>query len=235
MLLCLGASACGVRELPPVAAPTQEQFAVQDAPTTPPLPPNSRVTFDANGEKAKVLEVTGELRGSGYVGRRYTSINAIMTKTICGETPCVADLPKGDHEIVFEREQDGQRELADVKLGDPDKVVRHAFGSLEVSPAFGVGVASISLGALSMALSWMPLLFAGFQGRSQDSHDTLVSAGDGMLIGGAIAFVGGIVLSALTRPEHHPGATRQWDLPPSDTARPNSPSPIAPAQGGVSF
>ncbi len=228
VLIVVGASACGVRELPPVAAPLQQQPIVQDAPTTAPLPTNSRVIFDANGETAKVLEVTGEMRGFAYAGRRSAAINAIMTKTICGETPCIADMPKGDHEIVFVRQRDDRQEIADVKLGDPDKVVRHAFGSLDVSPAFVVGVAGTTLGALSMAFSWLPFVFAG-GGRSQDSHDTLISVGDGMLIGGAIAFVGGIVLSALTRPEHHPGATTEWDLPT------NNPSPIPPPQGGVSF
>jgi hypothetical protein len=233
LVLSLGSVACGVRELPPVAAPAAEIPAVQDAPTTAPLPTNSRVTFDANGEPARVLEVTGEMRGFGYVGRHTTSMSAIMTKTVCGAAPCVADLPKGDHEILFVRE-DGTpiQESVDVKVGDAPKVVRHAFGRVDVSPAYAVGIVSSTLGVMTLAFSWMPFLFAGFPGRSQDSHDSLVAAGDGMLIGGAIALVGGIITAIIARPQHSPGSDTQWDLP---NVQPTNPSPIQPTQGGVQF
>lgn len=234
----LGCAACGVRELPPVAAPAQEMPVVQDAPTTAPLPTNSRVTFDANGETAKVMEVTGEMQGYGYVGRRAQSMSGIITKMVCGATPCVADLPKGDHEMVFARPGDPYgSEQVDIKVGDPQKVVRHAFGYTSVSPVWVLGVSVATLGVVSLAFSWMPFLFAGAT-KSQDTHDGLIEVGDGMLIGGAIAFVGGLVTSILTRPEHAPGSTTQWDVPgtaPAVQVLPNNPSPIQPVPGGVQF
>lgn len=235
VVLSMSATACGMRQLPPVAAPAQEVPVVEDMPTSPPLPDQSRVIIDANGEHTRVLEVMSETHGFGLVNGRRASMASVTTRPVCGDTPCVADLAKGDHEIIFGT----SRESTNVRVGDSTRVVRYAMGNTYISPVWKVGVVSASLGVVALAFSWMPYLFAGAS-RSQDTKDTLHNVGEGMLISGGIALVAGIIMTIVARPEHTPGSTTQWNLPPpTGVGQPvQSPSPPLappPPNGGIHF
>ncbi len=239
VVLSMSATACGMRELPPVAAPAQEVPVVEDMPTSAPLPDQSRVIIDANGEHTRVLEVMSETHGFGLVNGRRSSMASITTRPVCGDTPCVADLTKGDHEIIFGTGQ----ESTNVRVGDSTRVVRYAMGNTYISPVWKVGVVSASLGVVALAFSWMPYVFAGAS-RNQDTKDTFHNVGEGMLISGGIALVAGIIMTIVARPEHTPGSTTQWNLTapaalpagPGQPVQPPSP-PLAPPppNGGVQF
>lgn len=204
---------CSMKELPPVATPSMEVPRVEDAPTTPPAATSTRVVIDANGTPARVLEVTGELHGYGYVSGHRGVVNAYVSRPVCASVPCVADLAKGDHTLLFAAD-DGREETADVRLGDAPKAVRHAFGGTDFSALWGVGILTSVMGVLALTFSWLPPVIGNERAQPQGTRDTANALGAGLAIGGGVALVGGIVMAIVGRPEHTPGATAQWNLPP---------------------
>ncbi len=210
---------CGVEHLPAPAAPAKVVPEDVDMPPEPPAAGMGRILLDANGERAKVVEVTGSATASN--GRYSATIVGI--RPLC-TTPCVVDLPYGTHPIVLQSTTDEtHRSEADLEVTARAKVFRHALGERrDGGAAQAIGTTVLTLGlvaATTGALLW------GL-GSANSGGASLVEKGQ--LITGLGA--GGIVLSipflVVGRSTERPGATTQWALPGS--APPPSLTPQAP-------
>lgn len=204
---------CDVAQLPPPEAPRRLVPADVDVPLEPPSPGTGRVIIETNGERAKVVEITGH--ATAWAGGE--SANIIGVRPLC-TTPCVVDLPYGLHPLVLRSVDDEARQSeAELEVGSRARVFRHTLG--ERSDGGGLRTAGATLLTLGLiaatagALMWV----AG----SSTADGSQVSA-TGQLVTGTGA--GGVLLSIpflfAGRPTERPGATTQWMLP----ARSSSPS-----------
>lgn len=218
------ATGCGVQQLPAARPPAKVVPTDVDVPVEPPAPGTGRVILDTNGERAKVVEITGAATASsgGY------SATIVGIRPLC-TTPCVVDLPYGSHPIVMHSLDDETRQSeTELEVGARAKVFRHTLG--ERTDGGGLRTAGgslLTLGILAAttgAILWLA-------GSANDGGSDLASTGQ--LVTGLGA--GGILLSipflVVGRPTERPGATTQWNLPGSSP--PPSASPHFPAGAAV--
>lgn len=210
---------CGPQRLPPPQAPAREVPANVDVPDDPPAPGTGRVLLDADGEKAKVLEVTGSATAAAG---GYTA-TIVGVKPLC-TTPCVVDLPYGSHPLVFHSTTDEARASeVDLDVGPKPKVVRHAMGERRSGGAMqSIGSSLLVLGVLAAgtgAILWA-VGSANPQGGSLGSTGQLVT---GI---GAAGIAISIPLLILGRPTERPGATTEWTVPRAEPAAPSGPAAL---------
>jgi hypothetical protein len=190
---------CGVRELPPPQAPSREVPVELDVPEDPPQPGTSRVILDANGERAKVVELTS---------------GSLRVRPLC-TTPCVLDMPYGSHPLLLQSLTDAERRSrADLEVGPYAKVLRHTLGERrDGGTANTVGTSLLVVGALAAttgALFWG----SGALSRSLDGEPNGIEGTGRIVTGlGAGAMVIAIPLLLVGRPSERPGATTEWTLP----------------------
>lgn len=213
------AVACGPERLPPPAAPAQEIPHGVDVPDEPPAPGTGRVILDANGDKAKVVEITGSATAvSGGYRASVVGIRPLCT------TPCVLDLPYGTHPLMLESTADEtRRSEAELEVGPRPKIFRHSLGERKTGGA--IGTVGSSLLALGVVTGLTGALFWGVGEMSSSQGHTSSLTGTGQLLTGLGA--GGVVLSIpmllIGRPTERPSATTEWSLPGA---------PQRPAPGG---
>ncbi len=204
-LACLPVLGCSAEHLPPPAAPAREVPQV-DVPVEPPAHGTGRIVLETNGERAKVVEVTGSaMAASG--GYRATVIGL---RPLC-TTPCVVDLPYGSHPLLLASTTDATRtsEL-ELEVGAKPKVVRHTLGERkDGGAARTVGATLLTLGvtaALTGALLW------GIGAAVSDSgHDSgLVGPGQILTASGGAGILFAVPLLIVGRPTERPGATTEW-------------------------
>lgn len=202
---------CGVDARPPPAAPAREIPAGLEISQDPPPPGSGRVVLDANGERARVFEITGPPPGD-------PSESTVGVRPVC-TTPCVVDLPYGPHPLVFQSVANGERQSeAAVDVGARAKVLRHSLGERsDGGGARTAGAALVVLGVIA-ATTGAILWAAGGAGSSDpgsltSSGSTLASAGQTLAGGGAGAALLGIPLLLIDRPVERQGTTTEWTLP----------------------
>jgi hypothetical protein len=203
-LLLAFAAGCGTERLPAPQAPPRELPAV-DVPDEPPAPGTSRVVLDANGDKAKVVEITGSATAaSGGYRAVIVGVRPICT------TPCVVDMPYGSHPLVLRSTTDETRQSElDLDVGAKPKVVRHTLGERrDGGPARTIAASLLLLGitaGVTGALLW---------GVGAGSHsDGLESTGQ-LVTGLGLGGIGlSIPLFIVGRPTERPGATTEWTMP----------------------
>src|SRR5688572_26236847 len=101
-------TACAAERLPPPQPPAPRLAAPVAFPEAPPAPGTGRVVLDADGDHAKVIEVSES-----------------SATTVCPSTPCVVDLPYGSHPLVFHSTTDESRASdVDLDVGPKAKAVR---------------------------------------------------------------------------------------------------------------
>ncbi|MBX3213207.1 MAG: hypothetical protein KF850_14325 [Labilithrix sp.] len=207
--LLLVASGCGPERLPPPGAPAREVPPDLDLPTEPPPAGAGRVVLDANGERAKVIEITGS--AAAAAGNYRATI--IGLRPIC-TTPCVVDLPYGSHPLVLRSTTDETRvsEL-ELDVGPKPKIVRHALGERKDGGAVrAVGSTVLVLGAIT-ALTGGLLWGIGELASKSGSPSSLVGTGQVLTGIGAAGIVVSIPLMVIGRPTERPGATTEWSFP----------------------
>lgn len=214
--VCLAAG-CSVRTLPPPQTP--ERVVPQiELESDPPPEGFGQVTLDTVGGPAHVEVVTAEISGFTYgrvgaYGMTGSSFG-MMTAPVC-TTPCVANLPLGPHELVFESRVDPERvSRAEVQFTRRPSVFRYDVGLRQAN----VGSRLLGILTLSFGLSALmtgPLLVGLSDIGSSPSHP---DAGSGMAtagwavtgVGGALTLVGALVM-ALMRPVQQDGSGVQWN------------------------
>ena len=216
-LLALG-SGCGTEHLPPPAAPAREVPADVDMPVEPPPQGTGRVVIDANGERAKVIEITGS--ATAAAGNYRATL--IGLRPIC-TTPCVVDLPYGSHPLVLRSTPDHSRvsEL-ELDVGARPKVVRHTLGERKDGGTVrSIGATLLTLGLVT-ALTGGILWGVGEAASSSGQPSSITGPGQ-ILTGIGAAGVGiSIPLLMLDRPSERPGATTEWSMPLDTRSPPTS-------------
>lgn len=212
----LALEACATRYLPPPAAPAR--VAPQGVMAAPPLHEGEgTVTFDSEGERARVERVTSRaqfvnLSAGLSLGRRSSNMVPTTQYTLAPlcETPCAVNLPLGSSEVLFSSldPSSNRSSTAFVQVSSQPTVVRHAMG-MQSTSVWGL-VGSILMGGFSGAA----LLTGGALLLLSDSRDARSSGLDtaGLItvgVGAALA-AGAVALGLASRPEQQPGATTQW-------------------------
>lgn len=218
----LFAFGCGQIDLPPAAAPSNVLPATVEVPTEPPVEGKGRVLLEANGEKARVVEVAG-----GTVSARGYTIGIVAQRAVCASTPCVVDVERGPHRFVFLSPEDANHGgVAEVDIGTKPKVIRHAMGDVVEHPALrSLGNAGITVGAIG-ALTGGALLVGGLLSNAAD--ESLGNSGNSKIVGASGAILGisagvlavGITLAILGRSEVRRGTTTEWTLPTDGKSEP---------------
>lgn len=216
LLGALALQACATRYLPPPAAPAR--VAPQGVLAAPPAHEGEgTVTFDSEGERARVERVTSRaqfvnLAAGMSLGRRSSNLTPTTQYTLAPlcETPCAVNLPLGSSEVLFSSldPSSNRSSTAFVQVTSQPTVVRHTMG-MQSTSVWGV-VGSILLGGFSAAA----LMTGGALLLVSDSSNPRTSGLDtaGYItlgIGGALA-AGAVALGLSSRPEQQPGATTQW-------------------------
>lgn len=211
--LALGAllivSGCSPEQLPPPSAPAREVPPDLDLPAEPPPAGAGRVVLDANGERAKVVEITGS--ATATAGNYRATV--IGLRPIC-TTPCVVDLPYGSHPLVFRSTTDETR-MSELELdvGPKPKIVRHALGERKDGGAVRtIGSTTLGLGLLS-ALAGGILWGIGELASDSGKPSSLTGTGQVLTGIGAAGVVLSIPLLIIGRPSERPGATTEWSFP----------------------
>lgn len=235
--------ACGEVALPPPAAPAHALPSPPELPNEAVPEGAGRVVLDANGEKARVIEVAGAtVHGQGY------SFGLTAQRPVCASTPCVVDVSRGPHRFVFLSTSDPNRGSAvEIDIGSKPKVIRHALGERIEHSALNAGSnVSLTLGTLG-AITGGSLLLGGALASSSSSNESGSSSGTSVTgVGGAVLGVSagvlvlGITLGILGRTEVRDGSTTEWSLegegqgtPPSPKGSQTTHVRFAPGPGGV--
>lgn len=198
-----------------------------DVPLQPPSPGTGRVIIETNGQRAKVVEITGH--ATAWAGGE--SANIIGMRPLC-TTPCVVDLPYGLHPLVLRSVDDEARQSeAELEVGSRSRVFRHTLG--ERSDGGGLRTAGASLLTLGLiaATTGAILWVAG----SSTADGSQVSATGQLVTGiGASGALLSIPFLIAGRPTERPGATTQWPLPaPSSSSSSSPPAPRAPGDAAL--
>ncbi len=216
-LLLSFAAGCGTERLPAPQPPPRELPANVDVPDEPPAPGTSRVVLDANGDKAKVVEITGSATAAAGGYRAVV----VGVKPVC-TTPCVVDLPYGSHPLVLRSTTDETRQSElDLDVGPKPKVVRHTLGERRDGGAVRTVGASLLLLGITAGLTGAILWGVGAGAHS----DGLESTGQVVTAIGAGGIGLSIPLFVIGRPTERPGATTEWTMP-GGAPRPTQPTGV---------
>lgn len=195
--------------LPPPSPPARELPKDVDLPTDPPPSGAGRVVIDANGDRAKVVEITGAASAAaGNYRATFIGLRPLCT------TPCVVDLPYGSHPLVLRSTTDASRisEL-ELEVGPRPKIVRHELGERKNGGAANsIGSSVLVLGAIT-ALTGGLLWGLGELSSKPDQPSGLVGPGQVVTGVGAAGILLSIPLLVIGRPSERPGATTEWTLP----------------------
>jgi hypothetical protein len=208
-------------------------------------PGKERVILDAEGDQARVSEVTSH---SQTVTPRGNVLESEHDRPLC-ITPCAVDLGLGLHELSFQSTTHPRRG-SDVEVqvqGDP-LVVNHTMADLETpSPvAKGIGIGLVALGGTAL-IAGIPITMGGaFERSTGGSQQVMIvngmqvvnqtpgpkgleNAGFATLGIGAAVLLVGAVTAYLGRDTYTPGATTEWALPrggPQASSRARSPNTL---------
>jgi len=214
-------TACGEVRLPPPAAPEKVLPAATEVPDEAPAAGTGRVLLEANGEKARVVEVGGaRFESQGY------RVDMLTERPVCSATPCVVDLPRGSHTLVFFSPTDPNRgSPVEVDAVSHPKVVRHAMGErvphkglkAARTASFVVGGVGVGVGSVLLLLSSASSL-SDYTGAEVSTGPT-AGPGAAVLGLGLGAIAAGIVLHVLGRTEVREGTTTEWRLGDGESPR----------------
>lgn len=198
---------------------------LDDVPTDAPNPGDGRVVLDTPNVKASVVEVAAIGAGVVSYGGYTAQATSIATRPVCNVTPCVVDLRRGAHTLVFQSTTDEDRKSVlalDVK--SKPMVVRHEVGSQTHHRGLRVGGTSLLTLGLTSAL--VGGLFAGLgaAASSRGVSSSLGEIGTPLLVGGVLGTAVGAGMLYFGRPEVQKGATTEFPLESVSPEKPIGPT-----------
>ena len=209
LILSLLSSAC-VATLPPPPAPSAADVPANVA-LLPSSPGKGRVLLEATNGPASVDEVVAHENGVVY-GRRGTwSTESEVTRPVCTETPCAANLDYGPHDLRFHA-LTGSDDVGDarVNVGTGDSAVLSTMGRQTSGGAgHAAGILALYFGASALAAG---TAMTGVAAAQDDGNKTVLYAGGATLGIGAGLAVLGAVLVLLDRPAQQEGSSAQYPL-----------------------
>ncbi len=204
------AAGCGTEHLPPPSPPPREVPTDVDLPAEPPPNGTGRVVIDANGERAKVVEITGSATAAaGNYRATFIGLRPLCT------TPCVVDLPYGSHPLVLRSTTDATRvsEL-ELDVGPRPKIVRHTLGEKKDGGApQAIGSTVLVLSVLTAATGALLWGLGELNSKPTGEPSGLIGAGQVITGIGGAGILLSIPLLVVGRPSQRPGATTEWTLP----------------------
>jgi len=216
--------ACSERELPPPQAPSRDLPPVE-ARTDLPADDQTRLLLDANGEPAKVSEVTTWSSSTALIstGAHWGTAFGYsdLQRPVC-LTPCFTDFAPGLHRLRFVSEDGKRSGTADVQVGSHARVLRIALGRNEPTKGSQVGALVTTVIGASMLLvggllvSSADNIDASNQADVQQRGFTLLGLGAGTVLVGLPWFL-------LSRGVHQDSAVTDFEYQPAPSV-PNAPS-----------
>jgi hypothetical protein len=221
------------------AATPQKLLPALDAPPSRPADGTGVVIVDSEDGAATVARITGQSRiratytyyNGGFSGVGLTHGSATQTAPVCSTTPCAAYLPYGQHELVFDSNEDeGRRTVFNVTSTEVPSVMRVTLnGQIPASKSYGFGLATMGVGIASSLVGVLLVSGAASHqvpdasgGHSEPVREPVIG-GVALGIGGLVLVIGGI-LFATAEPAHSVvGQSIQWPL----EAPPPKPAPAA--------
>jgi hypothetical protein len=194
-----------------------------------PADDQTRLLLDANGEPAKVSEVTAWSSTMAVTPEGSPVGNALgysdLQRPIC-LTPCLADFSPGLHRLIFVSDEGKRSGAADVQVGNQAKVLRIALGRNEPTKSSQVGALALTVIGAST------LLVGGMLAATADSFDASDQAdaqqrGFTLLGLGAATMLVGIPWLLLSRGVHQNSAVTYFDYQPAPSAPSTSSAPPA--------
>lgn len=172
-------STCCTRELPPPAVPARVVPTLAVSPP-PPEADRGRVGIDVTEGRAKVFILKEKAEGTGY-GPTSLFVNVDDMIPVCA-TPCVANLPYGNHTLLFRDIDDHDNGEAHIAIGESPSVVRVTMGNQDPgNPVLlTIGQMMVTIGATEA------LIGGGLLGTDQDDATKV----------GAVLLGTGVVLAA---------------------------------------
>jgi hypothetical protein len=216
--------ACGERELPPPQAPAREVPPVEPR-VNAPAAEQTRLLLDANGERAKVSEVTAWSSSAAVTstGSRWSTPLSFedLQRPIC-LTPCLADFSPGLHRLIFVSDDGKRSGAADVQVGEQSQVLRIALGRNEPPKTSQAGALILTvLGASTMFVG--SLLAASADSMSGSDQSELQERGFTLLGIGAGTMLVGLPWLLLSRGVHQNSTVTDFEY----QLAPKAPEPIA--------
>jgi hypothetical protein len=133
---------------------------------------------------------------------------------LCPRTPCVVNLPAGEHDLVFRSLADDERRgVATVRGMREPSVVKQTMGAERgrgIASGFGYGL--IAAGVLSFAAGIVWTDVEEIQDEQCERNCIDRTGSRIMLTAGVLAVIGGAVLLEMDRPTSQRATTRQWTL-----------------------
>lgn len=205
-VLCSGA--CTVRPPAPPAPPARAPAVV--LPTEAPVAGHGRVVLDSPGRPARVARVAQTGEGVAVArdldGTTTTAVSAFVGLDHLCTTPCVIDLPRGEHLLRFSAVDGGYGGEVYAPVGERPVVVTGALGRKRRRS--GTYMTGLLLGIVASSV----VIGTGIElskGADPDERDFYVGA-----FGVSTALLlGAGALMWFARPVDQPGAFTQFDLP----------------------
>jgi hypothetical protein len=144
-------------------------------------------------------------------------------EVLCVETPCVAIVPHGNHELFFRGVADRDRQSsAHVTLNSHTEVLNHTLGREADRARFSTGVVFVVLGGVAVVAGEMMTFGSVLDGIGHigdpsyrsDDHQGATAA----IVGGLGAAAVGCIFIGTSSMTEQPGSSMQWT--PRGQARP---------------
>lgn len=209
-LVILNANACfSQRELPARTQPPRELPAIAIEPA-PQAPGTGRMALDSTDGPAVVDEVVANSSGEIFAGRGFAFASAASTKPVC-TTPCVADLPYGNHQLIFRSVGNDGSYVSTVVAGAKPSIYRVAPTRTSGPTAHTLAFTIDMLAVMALVLGPSMMVAASARAAHDSGHaDEFRSNGATITLVGAIALGVGIGIDFAGRGSIQPGNGVQW-------------------------
>jgi hypothetical protein len=252
LLACTSTISCKPITSTVMARVPEQKLPELPIPPAPPPPGKGLVVIDSTSGSASIARVTGETKmeathvSSVVVGNGYgtafglTRANATELAPVCEATPCAAYLPYGQHQLVFEsNDEDGRRSVFPVTSSDTPTAMRVTLndrvpgsGPRPLGGAMMVGGGLVAALGIFMVAASFPETGVGDPHASADDWTKNRGAGVGLLgLGVGLVVLGAYLFGTATPPRKVVGQSVQWRLDAAQPAR--SPAPPANVVNGV--
>ena len=201
------AAGCVPTVLPPVEAPTQIPVTAGPPPGPPPAGEGQVAIDTASGEPSAVEEITGHVETMTPHGN---FLDGLTFRTVCQQTPCLATLPLGNHDLRITSLRDPTHGgTGSVNVTEQPTDYRYALGHALVPSHVGFIPLGLGVGAMIVGVS------AIAQGSMDPSPSSIATPlGVGALVVGAVASAIGAYLLTSEHGEVQQGTGIQWPSAP---------------------
>ncbi len=196
-LLLVSLCASCITRLPAPPDPPRVDPAVE-MPSSQPPPGRGRVVIATERDIPSVVHF---VEGASFANGQYGVVGAVHLSRLC-VTPCVVDLPYGNHELRFTTDGAPGDDQVYVSVSDRTSALRVALGKRTN------GGTAATAGRWLVGVGGLAALTGGLLWPVDDDAGVIRTTA----LGGVAALALGLVLSQLDRPIVQPASSIQWTL-----------------------